>query len=68
MNPLQAAFILQILESLPGLILAGANVVGMIEQSRAAVRLMVSEDRNPLPEEWEALNTTTAALREELHQ
>ena len=68
MNPLQAAFILQILESLPGLILAGANVVGMIEQSRAAVRLMVSEDRDPLDSEWQALNDTTAALRQELHQ
>lgn len=62
-----ALFAIQLLEALPGLIIAGQNVVNLIESSTAAFKLMVAENREPTDAEWDALNAATAALQAQLH-
>lgn len=62
-----ALYALQILESLPALMLAGQNVVDMVASSSAKLRVMVDEKRNPTDDEWEELNGQIDALRAELH-
>ena len=67
MNPAALLYALQVLESLPGLIAAGQNVIGMVESSTAAIKQMVDENRDPSDAEWQTLNEATAALRAQLH-
>lgn len=59
-------YALQVLNTLPSLIAAGQNVVGLIQHANAAIEKMQIEKRDPSPAEWGALNQTIAALRAEL--
>lgn len=61
------AFALQLLNVVPGLVAAGANVVGLIQDGRAALQKMQDENRDPSPEEWDALNARIGELRKALH-
>ena len=62
-----ALYALQILQMIPGLIAAGQSVVGFVNESSAALQLMIAEKRDPTDAEWDTLNATTAALRAQLH-
>lgn len=63
----QALYALQLLQSLPGLIATGQNVMSIINQGTIALQNMVAEKRNPTDAEWDALNAVTADLRKQLH-
>ena len=63
----QIAFALQLLNVLPGLVNAGINVATLIQDSRAALQKMQDENRDPTPEEWDALNQKIRDLRQALH-
>lgn len=54
---------------LMGIQIAEAVAAGIPEAIKAkqAVERMLADGRDPTDEEWEALNATTAALRERLH-
>jgi len=70
MNPAILLYLgqfMQILESLPALIKAGSDVTNIISQGRNAIATMISENRAPTAAEWAVLDTTTDALRAQLH-
>ena len=50
------------LESLPGLIQDGVEVVTLINQTVISVKTMIAESRDPTPDEWNALHAQIAAL------
>lgn len=61
------AYALQALEAIPTLIAAGQSVIGLIQHSTAALKLMQTENRDPTDQEWADLNATIDALRQQLH-
>lgn len=61
------AYVIQLLNALPGLIKAGVEVTSIIESAREALARMEAENRPPTPAEWDALNAEIARLRGELH-
>lgn len=61
------AFALQALEAIPTLLAAGQSVVGLVQHSSAALKLMQTENREPSSQEWADLNATIASLRDQLH-
>lgn len=61
------AFAMQLLESLPGLIQAGADVAELISNGSAKLKEFEQENRDPTDEEWEELNASIDAKRDELH-
>ena len=61
------AFAVQLLSSLPGLIAAGVEVVGLIEKGNEKLKQFAAEKRDPTAAEWEELNAEIAAKRRELH-
>ncbi len=60
-------YAIQVLTQIPALVSTGQSVVGLVNQSSAALQSMVAEKRNPTDAEWDALNATTASLRKQLH-
>lgn len=58
---------LSVFGQLPGLIQAGANVLALIESTKAVLTTAQAEKRDPLPEEWDALNAQIDSLRAQLH-
>jgi hypothetical protein len=67
LNPAILLYALQVLQMIPTLIATGQSVVGLINQSSAAIQNMIAEHRDPTPAEWDALNQTITALRTQLH-
>lgn len=67
MNPLALTFAIQFLTQLPSLILAGQEVVGMINKSNEALKNMQADGRDPTDAEWKELNDSIAALGARLH-
>lgn len=61
------AFAVELLSSLPGLISAGVQVVDLIQNGQAKLKLFDAEKRDPTPAEWDELNASIAAKRKELH-
>jgi hypothetical protein len=57
------AYAIQLLSMLPSLIGAGQGVMSLITQGQTALAGMVSENRDPTPSEWAALD----AIRDTLH-
>lgn len=57
----------QLLTMLPSLLAAGKNVVELVETGNAALKAMADENREPTPDEWDALNARIKALQKELH-
>ena len=62
-----AAFALQLLQILPGLLEAGLEVQGLIEATSAKLVIMQEEKRDPTDAEWEELNAAVDELRTKLH-
>ena len=62
------AYIIQLLGVVPQLIGAGTNIVAQWQARVQSAQTMVTEQRDPTPEEWDALNSTIAALRTQLHR
>lgn len=58
---------LSVFGQLPGLIQAGANVLALIESTKAVLATAQIEKRDPLPEEWDSLNAQIDSLRAQLH-
>jgi hypothetical protein len=61
------AYALQLLQTIGPLIQAGRDVMGLINQAKASLATMQAEGRDPTPAEWDALNASIKALRDELH-
>ena len=54
-----------ILEALPGLLSAGMNVIALINSTNATINKAQAENRDPTPEEWNALDLMVADLRKQ---
>lgn len=67
MNPTTMMMALQLLQSLPALIAAGAEVKGLIEDQTAKLKDMADTGRDPTPQEWDELNAQIDKLRTSLH-
>lgn len=67
MNPQMLMFAMQALQALPGLLVAGQNVLSMVNQVNESLAKMQAENRDPTPDEWALLNTVIADLRTALH-
>jgi N-acyl-D-aspartate/D-glutamate deacylase len=67
MNPTTLNLALNLLTALPGLIEAGANVVGVIQHGTAKVKQLQTEGRDPTQAEWDELDTMVNGLRAQLH-
>jgi hypothetical protein len=61
------AYATHFLASLPALLAVGAEVASLIDQVNGKLSQFAAEKRDPNPEEWEALNTSIAAKRQQLH-
>lgn len=53
-------YALGVIEQVPALIDAGQEVVSILNEANAKVREMVSQNRAPTPEEWDAVNSKIA--------
>lgn len=62
------AYAIQLLGVIPQLIAAGKDVAALIKQGQAALSDMQSTGRAPTDAEWDALDATVKALRDELHR
>jgi hypothetical protein len=60
-------FAIQVLLALPDLIRAGRDVSEIINSTSAVIARAQAENREPTPEEWDAINKVIAVLRDELH-
>ena len=67
MNPTTMMMALQLLQSLPALIAAGAEVKGLIEDQTAKLKDMADTGRDPTQQEWDELNAQIDKLRTSLH-
>lgn len=67
MNTTALMMALQLLQSLPALIAAGAEVKGLIEDQTAKLKDMADTGRDPTQEEWNELNAQIDKLRASLH-
>lgn len=67
MNTTALMMALQLLQSLPALIAAGAEVKGLIEDQTAKLKDMADTGRDPTPQEWDELNAQIDKLRTSLH-
>ncbi len=67
MNTTALMMALQLLQSLPALIAAGAEVKGLIEDQTAKLKDMADTGRDPTPQEWDELNAQIDNLRASLH-
>jgi hypothetical protein len=68
MNPAVISYALSILGQIPALIMAGQDIMNLIQQGQAALVKMGEEKRDPTPEEWEALNTAMKAAHDALQK
>ena len=59
---------LQLLQSLPSLIAAGAEVTTLIQEQSTKLQDMANTGRKPTDQEWDELNAKIDALRGQLHQ
>lgn len=66
MNPLGLA--LQVLQMLPGLVSAGVQIEGVVASTIGTLRRAQAENRDPTPEEWNAIHTEIEAARQELRR
>lgn len=60
-------FATQLLQSLPGLIAAGIEVVDLIKHGNDKLKEFQAEGRDPTDEEWDALNDAIDSKRKRLH-
>lgn len=67
MNQTTLMMALQLLQSLPALIAAGAEVKGLIEDQTAKLKDMADTGRDPTPAEWDELNAKIDQARATLH-
>ena len=67
MNTTALMMALQLLQSLPALIAAGAEVKGLIEDQTAKLKDMADTGRDPTQQEWDELNAQIDKLRASLH-
>lgn len=67
MNTTALTMALQLLQSLPALIAAGAEVKGLIEDQTAKLKDMADTGRDPTQQEWDELNAQIDKLRTSLH-
>lgn len=62
------SYAMTILDAIPRLIQAGADITALITEQRAKIDEMVVAERDPTPEEWASLNEQIEALRNRLHE
>jgi hypothetical protein len=62
MTPATTTLLISFLESLPGLIQSGVEVVSLVTGTVKSVKTMIAENRDPTPAEWNALHAKIAAL------
>lgn len=55
-----------LLQALPSLVVASAQVIQLIESTRATIQQAQAEGRDPSPAEWDQLHDTIALLRAQL--
>jgi len=67
MNTTALMMALQLLQSLPALIAAGAEVKGLIEDQTTKLKDMADTGRDPTQQEWDELNAQIDKLRASLH-
>ena len=67
MNPAALLYAIQLLSQLPTLILAGQEVIGLINNGKKALEDMQATGRDPSDAEWKELNDSIAALGDRLH-
>lgn len=67
MNASALGFAIQLLSTLPQLIMTGQNVTYLIQRSSTALKAMQEEGRDPSDAEWDELNAHIGRLRTELH-
>lgn len=65
--PTAIAYALQLVTSLPSLIKAGADVLDLLDKGKQKLQAFATEKRDPTPEEWDELNASIAAKRQQLH-
>lgn len=61
------AYAVQLLSSLPALIQAGRDVVGVVQNGTAKLQTMQAEGRDPTQAEWDELDADIKRLQGELH-
>lgn len=66
--PQAVMFAIQALTALPGLVKAGIDITNMVTEATSKLELMQKEKRDPTVDEWNALNTQIANLRNQLHR
>jgi len=67
MNPAALVYAIQLLSQLPSLIMAGQEVVDLINKGNNALKDMQATGRNPTDAEWKELNDSIEALGKRLH-
>lgn len=67
MNPIAIGYAIQLLTQLPVLIMAGQEVIGLINKGTQALEDMQATGRDPTDAEWKELNDSIAALGQRLH-
>ncbi len=66
MNP-ALLFAIQLFQSLPGLIAAGVEIKGLVDEYTAKLESMAAQKRDPSADEWLELNARIVSLRQKLH-
>lgn len=61
-------YALALLDAIPRLLQAGADITSLITEHRTKIDQMVKEERDPTEEEWDSLNTEIETLRNRLHK
>jgi hypothetical protein len=62
------AYALQVLGALPQLLVAGQDVLDLVEQSNAKLEAMQDAGRDPTPAEWKELDDMIDELQILLHE
>ena len=60
-----AELAITILQALPGLIQAGANVINLLNSTNTTIATAQAENRDPTDTEWNALDSILSDLRKQ---
>lgn len=60
-------FAIAVLQNLPALIAAGADVAGLVTEANGRIATAQAEKRDPTPADWDWLNGEIRSLQGRLH-
>lgn len=60
-------FAIALLQNLPALLAAGADVVGLVTEANGRIATAQKEKRDPTPADWDWLNSEIKGLQDRLH-